>query len=763
MITKLVLENWRSHEKTEFEFAKGTNVLVGAMGSGKTSAMDAICFALFGTFPLLQSKKVKLDDMIMNKPKQKSHAKVTLEMTLNGDNYRIKRTIPLGKPSTGELWKNEALVEGPQNTRTTEKICDLLKIDYDLFSRAVYAEQNNIEYFLEIPKFQRKQKIDELLKISKFENARKNLATLIGRISDRVEDLSKLAESEAAVKEIPEVEKELAQKLSKQSEIREKLKSAENRRQNAQTNYAKISSKKARYDELDSLAKKNEGIASSLAKRIAEYGEVHEEEESVRKKLAELEKTIEETRKKQAEKEALEKAREKALGAIEENESRVKEYREKLSNIFVPENIEKLREETEKHLDSITREHESLKAKYALIEEQKKELDGHVDLSGLEKCPTCETKLTPESKKHVMEERKKKRNALEEEQEKIKCVGKELEAERKKKRELLEKIRESISKLEEKKWLEEALRKTELQLIESREALKSAEKKLESLEIDRTPEKLIEETHKYEKIIEYYNYKKQLLEAEKYLQKAKNEMLSLGYNAAEEKKLYEELGKAETACALLRQEYESTVEIIEEKKKRLNELLDIRKEVEKTKRESEYLKKTKENFEVLENVLRNAQGKLRQEFIDTTNAALTDVWQRIYPYGDYEDLKMNVDEAGDYTLQLKTRSGKYVNVEGITSGGERSIAALALRIAFSLVLTQNLSWLVLDEPTHNLDKTAVSELSETLKTHLPSIVDQIFIITHEPLLEDAASAYLYRLERRKEMDEPTKVVVEKKF
>ncbi|NYZ79846.1 hypothetical protein H0N95_01180, partial [Candidatus Micrarchaeota archaeon] len=130
--------------------------------------------------------------------------------------------------------------------------------------------------------------------------------------------------------------------------------------------------------------------------------------------------------------------------------------------------------------------------------------------------------------------------------------------------------------------------------------------------------------------------------------------------------------------------------------------------------------------------MRNAQGKLRSEFIDTTNTALTDVWQRIYPYGDYDDLKMNVDEAGDYVLQLKTRSGKYVNVEGITSGGERSIASLALRIAFSLVLTQNLSWLVLDEPTHNLDKNAIGELSETLKNHLPGIVDQIFIITHEP-------------------------------
>lgn len=51
MITKLILENWRSHENTEFEFAKGTNVIVGAMGSGKSSAMDAISFCAVRNVP----------------------------------------------------------------------------------------------------------------------------------------------------------------------------------------------------------------------------------------------------------------------------------------------------------------------------------------------------------------------------------------------------------------------------------------------------------------------------------------------------------------------------------------------------------------------------------------------------------------------------------------------------------------------------------------------------------------------------------------
>ncbi len=105
MITKLILRNWRSHELSEFEFGKGTNVLVGQMGAGKSSVMDSLCFALFGTFPNLQAKKIKLDEVIMNKPTQKTYAEVKIFFTLGDKEYKIIRKIELGKGTTvSELW-----------------------------------------------------------------------------------------------------------------------------------------------------------------------------------------------------------------------------------------------------------------------------------------------------------------------------------------------------------------------------------------------------------------------------------------------------------------------------------------------------------------------------------------------------------------------------------------------------------------------------------------------------------------------------------
>ena len=133
------------------------------------------------------------------------------------------------------------------------------------------------------------------------------------------------------------------------------------------------------------------------------------------------------------------------------------------------------------------------------------------------------------------------------------------------------------------------------------------------------------------------------------------------------------------------------------------------------------------------------------------------IWTNLYPYKDFISISLNIDE-GDYVLQLQERSGKWINVEGIASGGERSLAALALRIAFSLTLAPQLKVLILDEPTHNLDAKAVEELARVLRESVSEFLDQVFIITHDERLEEAVTGKVYRFERDKEKDDFTKVV-----
>ena len=159
---------------------------------------------------------------------------------------------------------------------------------------------------------------------------------------------------------------------------------------------------------------------------------------------------------------------------------------------------------------------------------------------------------------------------------------------------------------------------------------------------------------------------------------------------------------------------------------------------------------------MFENCLISTQTELREALLETINLAMSDIWTNIYPYQDFLDARLAIEENG-YDLQVQTRSGDWVRVEGILSGGERSAAALCIRIAFALVLTKQLSMLILDEPTHNLDINAVEKLSTMLRESLPALVEQIFVITHDKQLESAASSSLYLLNRNKDLDAATQI------
>ena len=74
-----------------------------------------------------------------------------------------------------------------------------------------------------------------------------------------------------------------------------------------------------------------------------------------------------------------------------------------------------------------------------------------------------------------------------------------------------------------------------------------------------------------------------------------------------------------------------------------------------------------------------------------------------------------------------------------------------------MVLVPNLNWLILDEPTHNLDEEAVRSLSRALYEQIPNIVDQTFVITHDENLKDAASGSLYIFTRDKSKGEASRV------
>jgi len=205
----------------------------------------------------------------------------------------------------------------------------------------------------------------------------------------------------------------------------------------------------------------------------------------------------------------------------------------------------------------------------------------------------------------------------------------------------------------------------------------------------------------------------------------------------------------------IKERAENKKEIMEERKGEKEKLEERKERFEKYKEEIKSSEGLIEDLKKFKSALSSTQEQLRTKFIEAVNSTLTKVWGSLYPYDDFSDLRFTIKE-GDYELQFKNK-GSWQSVEGIASGGERTSACLALRIAFALVLAPNLRWLVLDEPTHNLDRQAVKDLSELLRTSVSEFVDQVFLITHNETMENAASSHLYKLNRDKHRDEPTEV------
>ena len=127
--------------------------------------------------------RVKVGEIITNRPERKSTASVKLRFRVDDDIYEVERNLELDKPTRATLAKNGAYLQS-QPEQVNGEIERILKIDYDLFSRAVYSEQNRLTSFLELTPAKRKGQMDELLGLDKFATAQDNAGTLISRIKD---------------------------------------------------------------------------------------------------------------------------------------------------------------------------------------------------------------------------------------------------------------------------------------------------------------------------------------------------------------------------------------------------------------------------------------------------------------------------------------------------------------------------------------------------------------------------------------------------
>jgi DNA repair exonuclease SbcCD ATPase subunit len=157
---KNILSTGNAFTQIDLDKNKST-LIVGENGAGKSTMLDAICFALYGK-PFRKINKGQLTNTINNKDMV-----VELAFRTGGRPYIIKRGI---KPNIFEIWCNGELLNQDAAARDYQTYLEenILKMNIKSFGQVVVLGSSTFVPFMQLPAQQRRDIIEDLLDIQIF-------------------------------------------------------------------------------------------------------------------------------------------------------------------------------------------------------------------------------------------------------------------------------------------------------------------------------------------------------------------------------------------------------------------------------------------------------------------------------------------------------------------------------------------------------------------------------------------------------------------
>lgn len=172
--TKIEMKGFSAfREHTEIDLADvDLMALVGPTGSGKSTVIDAITFALYGSVARYEDNRAVAP--IINQ--MSTEARVSLTFELNGDEYKAARVVRRTK--TGASTKEARLERGDEilaaDARSMSKeVEELLGLNMDQFNRTVVLPQGRFADFLHDDPSKRQATLRQLLGFDVYERVGK--------------------------------------------------------------------------------------------------------------------------------------------------------------------------------------------------------------------------------------------------------------------------------------------------------------------------------------------------------------------------------------------------------------------------------------------------------------------------------------------------------------------------------------------------------------------------------------------------------------
>ncbi len=227
ILESITIGNIRSIKKMDLTFPQTTMLFYGDIGSGKSSVLKAIEFALFGT---LKSGDLSGDSILR---RGENKASVELAFLLDGNRYVIKRGLSKSKAGTVSQTKGSFTINGSVTsyapTDLRRKILETLNYSVtryeraqkiDLFRYTVYTPQESVKEILEAAPEKRFEILKDVFGIEKYEVALRNIKIIIDFLRDDSKEIEfRIGQLEGIEDIIPEKEKELQEQESKISSM----------------------------------------------------------------------------------------------------------------------------------------------------------------------------------------------------------------------------------------------------------------------------------------------------------------------------------------------------------------------------------------------------------------------------------------------------------------------------------------------------------------------------------------------------------------
>ncbi|MCS7122390.1 MAG: SMC family ATPase [Candidatus Micrarchaeota archaeon] len=716
MITKITLKNWMSHKDTQIQFRKGKILIHGKNGSGKTSIIEGIVYGLFG--------EIREGYRKINRTTKKEYirdgsdtATVEVEFAINNRKCKITRILSRNKPERVIMYVDDKKISENDN-EVRNIVLKLLNVDESIFANVFYGAQDGIYQIMDLQPKQIKEYLDRILGIEEFQGRIDMLKRIINEGEKRIKELSNNIDSYK--KDLEEYQREL-----------ERLKSHENDREIHQKQYNELA---VRYDQM----KKEE---SNITDRYQKYlnakqtlnridGQIKSIDEEIKRITEDIERLGGFQR---IEQRILEIDREiELISSTIENITKLKEERIRLETEV--ENIESSIKELKSQRENIYRQIDQDTQNIQTLQTQRSELkivpplqDRNIQIYGISimivlllssinpyliaiALPIAVLGYIRYSELERMNSNTQNR---------IREIDITIET-------LKSKISDSESSI---RAIDEKLKSIETELNNRQERLRQInipdEPKVSEKDLIGERERLrsLSET---KHLIEQKRKRKEDLSLER--AKLLDEIKRLDIDENRYNTWNSEYVKISSELRAIKETLKRDDKSIDDSKQRLNYLKTKVNEYNSKRERLEILRKIVQELIEIHMRMEDLQNRRRRNLINKINMYFSMYWNSLYYSGVYSDPKIEVEDSG-YVLVI--RSGNNQVTADRLSGGEKTMYALALRMAILSLVTKNLRVMILDEPTHNLDESAIDSLIDNINKLYLEHIDQFIIITHD--------------------------------